>query len=48
MGPFKNSHGFEHILVIVHYAGKWVEAMPCRDQKRDFPSFRTLRILISD
>jgi hypothetical protein len=31
MGPFKNSHGFEHILVMVDYVSKWVEDMiPCR------------------
>jgi transposase InsO family protein len=30
MGPFKNSHGYEHILVMVDYVSKWVEAMPCR------------------
>jgi hypothetical protein len=30
MGPFKNSHGFEDILVMVDYESKWVEAMPCR------------------
>jgi hypothetical protein len=30
MGPFKNSHGFEHILVMVDYVSKWVEAVPCR------------------
>jgi hypothetical protein len=30
MGPFKNSHGFEHILVMVDYVSKWVEAMPSR------------------
>ena len=30
MGPFVNSHGFEHILVMVDYVSKWVEAMPCR------------------
>jgi hypothetical protein len=30
MGPFTNSHGFEHILVMVDYVSKWVEAMPCR------------------
>jgi hypothetical protein len=23
MGPFKNSHGFEHILVMVDYVSKW-------------------------
>jgi hypothetical protein len=30
MGPFKNSHRFEHILVMFDYVSKWVEAMPCR------------------
>jgi hypothetical protein len=30
MGPFKNSQGFERILVMVDYVSKWVEAMPCR------------------
>jgi hypothetical protein len=34
MGPFKNSHGFEHILVMVDYVSKWVEA---RDGNREFP-----------
>jgi hypothetical protein len=29
MGPFKNSHGFEHILVMVEDVSKLVEAMPC-------------------
>jgi hypothetical protein len=27
MGPFKNSHGYEYILVMVDYVSKWVEAM---------------------
>jgi transposase InsO family protein len=58
MGPFKNSHGFDHILVMVHYVSKWVEAMPCRKASTDesiamiksmiFPRFGTPRILISD
>jgi transposase InsO family protein len=58
MGPFKNSHGFEHILVMVDYVSKWVEAMPCRkasteesiamDKSVIFPRFGTPRILISD
>jgi transposase InsO family protein len=58
MGPFKNSHGFEHILVMVDYVSKWVEAMPCRKASMEesiamiksmiFPRFGTLRILISD
>jgi hypothetical protein len=30
MGPFKNSCGYEYILVMVDYVSKWVEAMPCR------------------
>jgi hypothetical protein len=56
--PFKNSHGFEHILVMVHYVSKWVEAMPCRKASTEesiamiksviFPRFGTPRILISD
>jgi transposase InsO family protein len=58
MGPFKNSHGFEHILVIIDYVSKWVVAMPCCKASTDesiamtksmiFPRFGTLRILISD
>jgi hypothetical protein len=58
MGPFKNSHGYEHILVMVDYVSKWVEAMPCREASTEesitmiknviFPPFGTLRILISD
>jgi hypothetical protein len=58
MGPFKNSHGFEHILVMVDYVSKWVEAMPCRKASTEesiamiksviFPRFDTSRILISD
>jgi hypothetical protein len=58
MGPFKNSPGFEHILVMVDYVSKWVEAMSCRKASTKestamiksmiFPRFGTLRILISD
>jgi transposase InsO family protein len=58
MGPFKNSHGDEHILVMVDYVFKWVEAMPCRKASTEesiamiksmiFPRFGTPRILISD
>jgi hypothetical protein len=29
MGPFKNSFGFEYILVMVDYVSKWVEACRC-------------------
>jgi hypothetical protein len=58
MGPFKNSHGSEHILVMVDYVSKWVEAMPCHKASTEesiamiksviFPRFGTLIILISD
>jgi hypothetical protein len=58
MGPLKNSHGFEHILVMVDYVSTWVEAMPCRKTSTEesiamiksmiFPCFGTSRILISD
>lgn len=30
IGPFTNSNGYEHILVMVDYVSKWVEAIPCR------------------
>jgi hypothetical protein len=30
MGPFPKSKNCEHILVVVDYVSKWVEAMPCR------------------
>jgi hypothetical protein len=29
MGPFTNSNGYEHILVMVDYVSKWVEAIAC-------------------
>jgi hypothetical protein len=58
MRPFKNSFGFEYILVMVDYVSKWVEAIPCRKASTEesitmiknviFPRFGTLRILISD
>jgi hypothetical protein len=58
MGPFKNSHGFEHILVMVDYVSKWVEVMPCHKASTEesiamiksmiFPRFGTPKILISD
>jgi hypothetical protein len=58
MGPFKNSFGFEYILVMVDYVSKWVEAIPCRKASTMesitmiknviFPHFGTPRILISD
>jgi hypothetical protein len=58
MGPFKNSHGFEYMLVMVDYVSKWVETMPCRKASTEesitmmknviCPRFGTPRILISD
>jgi transposase InsO family protein len=30
MGPFPKSKNCKHILVVVDYVSKWVEAMPCR------------------
>jgi hypothetical protein len=57
-GAFQNSHGYEHILVMVDYVSKWVEAMPCRKASTEesitmiknmiFSHFVTPRILISD
>jgi hypothetical protein len=50
--------GYEHILVMVDYVSKWIEAMPCRKASTEesiamiksmiFPRFGTSRILISD
>ena len=58
MGPFVNSHGFEHILVMVEYVSKRVEAMPCRKASKEesihmiksiiLPRYGVPRILISD
>jgi hypothetical protein len=58
MGAFKKSHGYEHILVMVDYVSKWVEAMPCRKASTEesiamiknmfFLRFGTPRILISE
>ena len=28
MGPFPSSNGYTHILVLVDYVTKWVEAIP--------------------
>jgi hypothetical protein len=53
IGPIKNSHGFEHILVMVDYVFKWVEDMPCHKASMEesitmiksmiFPRFSTPR-----
>jgi hypothetical protein len=55
-GPFKNSHGYGYILVIVDYVSKWVEAMPCRKASTEesitmiknviFPCFGTVNTKI--
>jgi hypothetical protein len=37
MGPFMNSNRYEHILVIVDYVSKWVEAIPCQKASRKRP-----------
>jgi transposase InsO family protein len=58
MVPFKNSFGFEYILVMGYYVSKWVEAIQCRKASTEesitmiknviFPRFGTPRILISE
>jgi hypothetical protein len=58
MGPFVNSNEYEHILVIVDYVSKWVEAIPCWKASTEeaiqmiktviFPRYDVPRILISD
>jgi hypothetical protein len=58
MGPFTNSNGYEHTLVMVDYVSKWVEAIPCRRASTEesismiknviFPHYGVPRILISD
>jgi transposase InsO family protein len=58
LGPFTNSNGYEHILVMVDYVSTWVEAIPCRRASMKesismiknviFPRYGISRILISD
>jgi transposase InsO family protein len=50
MGPFKNSHRYEHILVMVDYVSKWVEAMPCRkvSTEESITMIKNVIFLISD
>jgi hypothetical protein len=58
MGPFTNSNGYEHILVMVVYVSKWVEAIPCRRASTEesismiknviFPCYGVPQGLISD
>jgi hypothetical protein len=58
MGPFTNSNGYEHILVMVDNISKWVEAIPCRRASTEesismikniiFQRYGVPQILISD
>jgi transposase InsO family protein len=59
MGPFVNSHGYEHILVIVGYVSKWFEAIHVGKHLRKklyiqmiktmiFSQYDIPRILVSD
>ncbi|KAM2238272.1 hypothetical protein ACFX1S_013545 [Malus domestica] len=58
MGPFRSSHGFNCILLVVDYVSKWVEAKATRtnDSKvvanfvktNIFARFGMPRVLISD
>src|SRR4051812_15615188 len=58
MGPFPPSHKYTHILVVVDYVTKWVEAIPTEsvDHKTSlkmlkdviFPRFGVPRYLMTD
>jgi hypothetical protein len=58
MGPFPPSEGYTHILVVVDYVTKWVEAIPTKSADgetslkmlRDviFPRFGVPRYLMTD
>jgi hypothetical protein len=58
MGQFLKSKNCEYILVVVDYASKWVEAMPCKNvdaiyskkmfEEIIFPMFGMPRMVISD
>jgi transposase InsO family protein len=58
MGPFKNSHRYEYIIVMVDYVSKWIEAMPCHKASTEesitmiknviFTRFGTQKIVISN
>jgi hypothetical protein len=58
MGPFTNSNGYEHILVMVDYVSRWVKAISYRKASTEesismtenviFPRYGVPRILISD
>ena len=58
MGPFPSSNGYTHILVVVDYVTKWVEAIPTSSADHNtsikmlkeviFPRFRVPRYLMTD
>ena len=58
MGPFPSSNGYTHILVVVHYVTKWVEAIPTSNDDHNtsikilkeviFPRFGVPRYLMTD
>jgi hypothetical protein len=52
MGPFKNSCGYEYILVMVDYVSKWVEATGQRtgniSQRNSMPLKYNLQIDLFD
>jgi hypothetical protein len=58
MGPFTNSNGYDHRLVMIEYVSKWVEAIRCRRASTEesismiknviFPRYGVPRVLISD
>jgi hypothetical protein len=58
MGPFPPSEGYTHILVVVNYVTKWVEAIPTKSADGEtllkmlkdviFPRFGVPRYLMTD
>ena len=58
MGPFPSSSGYTHILVVVYYVTKWVEAIPTSSANHNtsikmlkeviFPRFGATRYLMTD
>ena len=58
MGPFPSSNGYTHILVVVDYVTKWVEAIPTSSVDHNtsikmlkeviFPRFGVPRYLMTD
>ena len=46
MGPFPSSNGYTHILVVVDYVTKWVEAIPTSSADNN-TSIKMLKEVIS-